>query len=301
MTSGSQVVCIGDLFVEYLVPGVSPGTTHVVETTQGELGGTAFNICWYLSCLGTPSRLVAPFSRRERPQLTAVAPHVSRSHVLWTSGPSDILIVLSDDIGHKAVYLRADLPTDIGERLERECCSARRVVLAGSRHPAIRRIFVKLVRQRRVERLIFSPSYAVYEFTRRELRELVEGVDLLILNEGEAEFVRDRMGCSTLETLGRRVPGTLIVTLAGRGTNVYEAGSQFVVRSMSGVDSDVIGAGDAFLAGYLHETSRGSPSRGSLYFAAAVAAQVARAGKVRTAVRASTARRLVVASWRQGD
>lgn len=297
MTVASEVVCIGDLFVEYLVSEVRPGTTRVVDAARSDLGGTAFNICWYLDRLGVRSRLVAPFSRHERARLVAAAPRVSASEVLWGSESPDILIVVTGDAGHQAVYLRADLPPGVGERVEKECRSARQVVLAGSRHAPIRRMFVRLARRGGFQRLIFSPSYTVYEFTREELKALLDRVDLVVLNESEADFVCSKVGCRTLESLRSRVAGSVIVTLAERGAELHGPTGRLTARSISRVGGDVVGAGDAFLAGYLYGTTRGLSLEGSLYFASGVAAQVARSGNVRTAVKVGTTRRLVADSW----
>jgi sugar/nucleoside kinase (ribokinase family) len=287
VTHQAAVVCLGDLFVQYLLPEVSPGATAVIGVKRREIGGGALNICWYLGRLGVRTRLVGPFSMYERRQLRISQPLGSR--VIWTSGPPDTLIVLSSKAGHQAVYLCGELPDGIRERLTEECRGARQIIFAGSRHPEIRHAFIDLVRTRDLRGLIFSPSYAVYEFTRRELQELVRGVELVILNEGEAQFVCSQLGCPTSDSLAKRVGDTLIITLAERGAELYGPSGNLTVGSLSGITGDVLGAGDAFLAGYLYETARGSPSRVALDFASAIAAQVARARKVRAAVRRKAA------------
>ena len=301
MNSRFDVVCVGDLFVEYLLSEVPPGTTRIVDATRRELGGTALNVCWYLGRLGMRPRLVAPFSRHEHLRVAAAVPRLSISRVLWTGGPPDTLISLSSNVGHQAVYVRAELPTDVGERLVKVCRHVRQIVLAGSRHRAIRRAFVELTRRGDARGLIFSPSYAVYEFTKQELEELLAQVGLVILNEAEAEFVCAQLGCRAFDALAKRVADTLIVTLADRGAELYGPSGHLAVGSLSGAAGDVIGAGDAFLAGYLYATGRGSSSHMALYFASAIAAQVARTRKVRTPVRASVARRLLAASGPRGE
>lgn len=293
MRSQVDVVCVGDLFVEYLLSEVSPGTTRIVEAARGELGGTALNVCWYLDCLGMRALLVAPFPRHERLRLATAVPGLSVSRVLLTGGPPDTLIVLSSNTGHQAVYVRAELPTDADERLIRAGRDARQIVLAGSRHAAIRRAFVKLTRRVDVRRLIFSPSYTVYEFTKQELEELLAQVGLVILNEAEAKYVCDQLSCRAFAALAKRVADTLIVTLADQGAELYGPSGHLAVSSLSGTAGDVIGAGDAFLAGYLYETGRGSSSQVALHFASAIAAQVAQTRKVRTPVRMTVARRLL--------
>jgi sugar/nucleoside kinase (ribokinase family) len=295
VTRPSGVVCVGDLFVEYLLTAVSPGATRIVDAARRALGGCAFNVCWHLASLGIRPRLVVPFSRHERARVAAAAARgVSVSRIVWTSGPPDTLVVLSSRAGHRAVYVRAELPRDTTERIVRACAGARQVVLAGSRHRAVRQAFLELTRRGDPARLVFSPSYAVYEFTGQDLRALVSRAGLVILNEAEAAFVAAALGCDGVPALAERAGHTLIVTRADRGARLYAPTGTVTVTSLSGTPGDVIGAGDAFLAGYLYDTAHGSSAAAAVGFASGIAAQVARARRVRAPVSARVARRLAL-------
>jgi sugar/nucleoside kinase (ribokinase family) len=132
--------------------------------------------------------------------------------------------------------------------------------------------------------IAFSPSYALYEYDPSELSALLHASDLVVLNEQEANYATRLLDARDWRELSQGVPGSLIVTLAERGAQAYRGDAMIGTPSYSGLDGDVIGAGDAFCAGLLHDMLAGTEFEDAMQFGAMVAAQVVRAREVRTRI-----------------
>ena len=101
--------------------------------------------------------------------------------------------------------------------------------------------------------------------------------DITIVNEHEAEYLvrlLSKRGNNDLMRLPKRGG---IVTLGPGGVDLFRDGRVDHVVSISGRDEDVIGAGEAFLAGFIHEYIDTGNWEQSATVGCAVAAQVVRA------------------------
>ena len=95
---------------------------------------------------------------------------------------------------------------------------------------------------------------------------------VLVVNEREAAHLRALFALRDDASLKSLVPGLVIVTLAARGAIIFGNDRPVTVPSFSGSVLDVIGAGDAFLAGFLHAQLAGAPVHEAGLWAAAAAA-----------------------------
>lgn len=96
-----------------------------------------------------------------------------------------------------------------------------------------------------------DPSQQLARLGAEEVRQLVDGAQLLFTNEYEAALLQERTGWTERQVLSR--VGTWVVTRGGSGTSIKAAGaSALTVPAVpAGHIADPTGGGDAFRAGYL--------------------------------------------------
>ena len=128
--------------------------------------------------------------------------------------------------------------------------------------------------------LSFDVNYRAALWSPREARVFVETVlphvRYLFLGQTEAQTVFEQSGApeATLEKLSRLAPKATIALLqGGEGSTVLDSGRLWRPSKLHAVQVvDPIGAGDAYVAGYLWATLRGSEPQRAVDAAAAVAA-----------------------------
>jgi sugar/nucleoside kinase (ribokinase family) len=298
MTRASKVnvACVGDLMLECIVHDASwpAGNSTLVVDSQGkELGGAAYNTCWNLAHLGRTPRLVAAFGRRDtflvRETLTAA--DLPDGGLIETAEDTDLLVVLVQGGVSRSVYLRSRLPKPLGTEVRARIGQPKCLILVGSRHPGLRRTALDLVGDFRGELLVFSPGYAIYEYAVDELEPLIRRANVTVMNREESEHMCRILGVVTPEYLARSLPGIVIVTMAHKGAHVFESGRVLELASYSRSTVDTLGAGDAFLAGFLVEKLRGADTWHAGRFASMCGAYVVEAARVRVALAEDTIRR----------
>lgn len=286
MSTDIDIVCTGDLMVECLLrlPSLPPpNTTVVLDSGRQNLGGAAFNLCWYLSRFERRPRLVGVIGRRKMPLVTEAfsSAQLDNSGLIPIEGDTDLLIAMLTQYHHHSVYLRTLLPDEVGPEILARCGRPSHLILTGSRHALIRRMFVFLAETFRGELLGFNPSYAIYEYDGRELAQLLSKVHVTILSKDEVEHVCKVLDLKDPSQLSNFTPGLLIVTLAERGVRVYHREGILEERSYATAASNAIGAGDAFFAGFLHQTFEGALLSDAVRFGSMLAAYVVESSQVR--------------------
>jgi sugar/nucleoside kinase (ribokinase family) len=291
----TDIACVGDLMFECIIHGATwpaMNPTLVLDSPGQEIGGAAFNTCWNLAHLGRPPRLIAPFGCRQarlvREALAAAS--LDDSGLIETEGDTDLLIVVVKDDVYQGVYLRGRLPgsldNDVHSRIEHPRC----LILVGSRHPAMRRVSLRLAETFEGELLVFSPAYAIYEYGADELEPLIRRTQVTIVNAYEADHIRRTLGVTSIQHLAASVPGTFVVTLAHEGARIFECGRVLEFGSYARSAVDAFGAGDAFLAGFLIEKLRGADTAEAARFASMCGAYVVEAARVRVVLAEPTIR-----------
>jgi sugar/nucleoside kinase (ribokinase family) len=125
----------------------------------------------------------------------------------------------------------------------------------------------------------------VYTYDLKVLEAVVAASDLTILNHRETGFVCKEFGVRDACELSRRFhDGCIVTTGEDRGAIVYRNGHLTGVPSISRIPGNVLGAGDAFLAGLLADRRAGKIPEEAGLFAAALASIVARTGELRPVV-----------------
>lgn len=116
-----------------------------------------------------------------------------------------------------------------------------------------------------------DPSQQLARLDGNEVRELVDGARWLFTNEYEAALLLERTSWDRDDVL-RRV-GTWVTTLGAQGARIETAGAPArIVPGVAGAEiADPTGVGDAFRAGFLAATGRGSTPEHAARLGCAVA------------------------------
>lgn len=256
-TDPRGVACLGELMLESSVrlealPGANQ--TVVADGVARRLGGPAINIALHLASLGERVRLGAVLGRWDEPMLRALSDRVrlDASDIAWAEGSSDLLFYFQSADSYSAVYQRAELPAGIEAGWRRASADGAALVLAGSRHAALRRLYAEVARGAPARWKVFAPNYAIYLYTPQELADLLPAVNLICLNEAEAAHLCQSLDLQRAEQLGRHTAAAVIVTRGSDGALLHLGADVQALPSLSGRPDEVVGAGDAFLAGCLH-------------------------------------------------
>jgi len=117
--------------------------------------------------------------------------------------------------------------------------------------------------------------YSAAPFDLERVKEVLPFVDLLVMNEGEAQNLSDALGLPV-----EKLPvATVLITLGSAGA-IYRSGDTEIQVPAFNVDPvDTTGAGDTYIGFFLAGLDSGLDPRGAMKFASAAAAiQVTRKG-----------------------
>jgi sugar/nucleoside kinase (ribokinase family) len=259
--------------------------THKINWGAAELGGAVWNVAWYLHPFGRFTRTAGhygPDAKAYLDRLPSAGNFITGA--VRTQQSTDRLLIFKQGRLPSLFLLETLQEPDIAA-LCANLPQARTLVFAGSRHPELRVQYRKTLAMSSPELTVFSPSYSVYDYTVDELEDFLASADLTFVNEHEAEFV-----CAAL---GEPEPGAVmarsrrggVVTRGDAGATLYPRDAPAVaLPSTSGVFGDVVGAGEAFMCGFLEGFLQTGdfPAAGRLGIA--VSAQTARDGRICTPI-----------------
>jgi len=258
----ATITCLGEIMLESsafvdALPDVD--TTVVVDDVRRRLGGPAINMALHLTSLGERVRLAGVMGRWDEAALRelAVRARLDASHIAWIEGSSDVLFYFKTDAHYSGIYQRAPLPADLAEYYAQLSASTDILLLAGSRHVSIRRIFADIAKRSSARWKVFAPNYAVYLYTGDELASILPHADLVSFNEAEAQAVVSKLGLESIGSLRRLTRAAILVTRSSLGASLIHEAIELDLPALSGRAGDVIGAGDAFVSGMVHGLSQG--------------------------------------------
>lgn len=301
------IACLGDFMFEriYEVPSF-PATnqTLVLQSRPPQLGGTAFNLAYHLGHWGWRPKLIGFTGQAQNRLLAQEIEGLSLdlSGLIKIDGESDALLVMEKGEENRAIYILSNIPENPLWTIMEHAADLDCLVVTGSRHLVLRSAVQDIVQKTRSDIIAFSPSYAIYEYTARELLAIVRRSNLVIFNEMEATFACEILEVDSPLDLARCVSGCLLVTMAHRGVNAFWDGSSLELPSYSQREGHVNGAGDAFFAGFLHRFLGCRDVETATQFASLVAAQLVQGKLVRSRIDLNQIhRREDVVFGRKGD
>jgi sugar/nucleoside kinase (ribokinase family) len=287
--TADSLACFGDLVWEVisrrkLAAGYQ--RTLTIDDREIALGGSPYNFAWYFARLHRPSMLISHHgcSDGKRIRKLLAKPALVSVALAEKTSMTDLLIVMPQ-VQMPAIYVagrldHSDILTMIGS-----LPASGLVVFGGSRYAALRQAFLTRISKSSEVKLVFAPSYSLYEYPDDEIAKFLDASDIAIVNQQEAEYVQERIGRGDLDAVMGRPKDGGIVTLGAGGADLYYHGApRFHIPSVSGREEDVIGAGDAFVCGFLDSLIAGGTWREAARAACAIAAKVVSDGRVRAPI-----------------
>lgn len=273
--------CFGDLMTT--LPGGAlpePHRTRPIPLEKAALGGSALNLTFHLASLGRTSRLLAAHGTNQASRLRKTLDETPSSleFVVQIDHPPDTLVIFEDEEATRSFYLHAALPSSAVEALLGSASACDWLVFCGSRHGELSGALCEALRDGCRSAFVFAPSYSAYDIEPAHLEIFLKSASIVALNENEDLFMR----CET--TLGHLLDDpekTYIRTLGDRGAVIRTGDAAVEIASVSGMKGDRQGAGDAFLAGYLHGRLAGFSDAAAGGFGARAAAAILRGGDER--------------------
>lgn len=159
------------------------------------------------------------------------------------------------------------------------------VIFGGSRHRSLREDILSYFQLNKQLRIVFSPSYSIYEHSKTEIVEFLSVANIVVVNEHEAEYLRQTFCLNSVDEVMALTKEGGVVTLGPRGADIYKKGSARArVASRSGREDDVVGAGEAFLCGFMYRLIEGGSWTEAGEIGCAVAAQMVVDGRIRASI-----------------
>jgi 2-dehydro-3-deoxygluconokinase len=206
------------------------GDDGLGRLVRNGLRGEGVDVAWLRDDPGAPTGALAR-DRRSLPPAEVV--YLRRGSAASRLEPGDIEAAGAAIAGARWLHV-----TGITPALSPTCLAALRSALQFARAGDVRISLDVNLRRR-----LWSDDEAV-----PVLRELAERCDLLIAGEDEAELLG---GSAAPAVLAERFGGEVVVKLGARGAVGYRDGETADDAGLSVTPVDVVGAGDAFTAGYL--------------------------------------------------
>lgn len=289
------IVAIGDVLLQLISNQLQESTyqdTLIVDAAKAEYGGAAWNVAWNLEQLGWTTRMLA----QHGPDAVGCFPPLPVSgrdalEPFWRKRTQTDQLLVFPNMTMPAIYLRGGLSPDELDSMFVDTGGYAAIVFAGSRHHELRRRTLDTLFSRRGPLRVFSPSYTVHGYAYEELAAFLEQSDIAIVNRREAAFLARVFAADEAAVMGRAgIAG--VVTRDEDGAAIYPArGVAFHLPSTSGVRGDVIGAGDAFLSGFVDVFLRSRDVTAAARAGIEISAQTARQGLVCAALDATRVRR----------
>lgn len=253
-----------------------PGSFVTSRALALSFGGAESNVAIGLARLGTPSRWFSKLGndaigRLIRRELTAEGVDVRAA----TSSEHPTGFMLKERLGGERAnvwYYRSgsaastlaleDIPDDLLDGVNLVHCTGIDLVLSAPARETVLAIVSNARRRGAVisfdvnhrERLMPAAAASVH------YRKLAMQADLIFAGADEARLLVDAPAdnVSLLDALGTHYEGAeAVLKLGGSGAIARTTGGELITRSAVPVDVvDTVGAGDAFVAGYLSERSR---------------------------------------------
>lgn len=259
-----NILVTGTLGYDYIMdfPGrfadrIMPDNIHkislsfLVDTLNKQFGGTAGNIAYTLKRLGTDPTIVsaagndfAPYTaflKKQNISTRAIAIHKD------VQTGSYFVVTDKDDNQIGSFYLGA---TKYAKDLSVRAVKTKSpFVMICPTEPTAMKKYVKECRDAKIPYL-YDPAFQIATFTPEELREGIEGAEILIGNDYEIDLIKDKLDM-THEELVLMVP-VLVTTLGPKGAIIETRHESIGINPAKAKKMvDPTGAGDAFRAGFV--------------------------------------------------
>jgi adenosine kinase len=265
-----SIVVTGSIAFDYLMSFPGKFTEHflpehmsrvslsfLVDSMDKRRGGCAPNIAYTLALLG------------ERPRLMATAGQDFDDYRRWleAAGIDTSLVGLVPDKFTASFFCSTDVDgnqiasfytgamanaAELSFRTVPDC----ELVIISPNDPAAMIQYAEECRTLQIP-YIWDPGQQCARMSGEELRQGIEGAELVMCNDYELELIRQKTSLGEAEIQGRA--GGLVVTRGEKGCTIFMDGHQTDVAAV--VPSRIVdptGVGDAFRGGFLKGMARGA-------------------------------------------
>ena len=258
-----KILCLGDIMLDVTAVVGAPikqgVETRAAISTQG--GGAAANVASWLAVSGTPAHLIArvgddPAGQTVLAELDKFG--VEHSHIVVSGSRTGVVVVLVDALGERTMFpdsgansglSAADLPPL--DEITAVYLSGYPLVNPASREGALD--ILRIVKERGLP-VIFDPSTVgvLLEVGLNQVREWLQLVDVVVLNEEEAHFLSGKNNPVDAAADLLTLAPVVVIKRGGNGALAQSRHSQLVQTPALEVSVvDTTGAGDAFAAGFI--------------------------------------------------
>jgi adenosine kinase len=265
------VLCTGSVAIDHIMvyrgrfkDVILPDRLHVLNVAfhvpelRRSFGGTAANIAFNLKLLGEEPLVLATVGADDFASYAAwLERHgIRRDHIVGLAGEATAGAYITTDLDDNQIV--GFHPGAMDRAHEASLARVADAYELAFVSPNGKRAMQEHARALKAakKRVLIDPGQGLPLFERDELVELVEGAELLFVNDYEWSLAQERAGLGERE-LEARV-GAVIVTLGERGSQIRERGRVFEVPPVPARSVvDPTGCGDAYRAGFAHGLARG--------------------------------------------
>lgn len=231
----------------------------VLEDLKEKYGGTAGNIAYNLSLLGSKPTIIASAGKDFEPYAAWLAQHgltMEGIRLVPEEFSAGAYITTDQADNQITAFNPGAMKVQAGYALD-GCDPADTIGIVAPGCLADMKYYSARFKELGIP-FFFDPGQNITAFSGQELAEMLTGASYLITNDYELDLIMKSTGLSRQAILHR--VGTLITTLGEQGSLIVENGVETRVPA-AGIArmANPTGAGDAFRSGLLHGISRGMP------------------------------------------
>jgi adenosine kinase len=254
---------------------ILPEKVHMINVSFGinvlkeNFGGTAGNIAYTLKLLGSDPTIVGTAGRDFKPYAEWL-----KKNKISTAGikiiPTELTAgayIITDRSNSQITAFHFGAMAHSAGRLTSPGKNSLVIVSPGNAQD-----MVKTVRtcKKNGTAYIFDPGQQIPALTTQEIKYLLSGSDMFIVNDYEYALVTKRLKVSQTKLL--KMTNTVIVTKGDKGSQITTAKGAFSVKAVKPRKVvDPTGAGDAFRSGLIHGIIKKYPLRKAVQLATLVA------------------------------
>lgn len=240
-------------FADHILPEklASINVSFYVDSLEESFGGTAGNIAYTLGLLEEKPVIIATAGNDFEPyRMWLDSRHVDTGHI-QTNGKlrTAFATIMTDD---KNNQIAAFYPGAMQEpyALKENTFDKNGFVIVAPGNPEDMRAIPKFCREHTI-RFMYDPGQSITSLSDEDLKDGMEGAEIVIMNDYELAMVTKKTGWAPEEIL--KHAEVLVTTYGENGSEIRKGNMIFKVPAGRPKDtSDPTGAGDAYRAGFAH-------------------------------------------------
>lgn len=268
-----HVIVTGSLGYDYIMnfsgrfaDRIMPDNIHKISLSfladklNKQFGGTAGNIAYTLSLLGIEPRIVSVAGNDFSPYAEFLKKHgIDRSRIMVVKRePTSCYFVVTDKDDNQigSFYVGAQ---KFAKKLTLGADAVKAALTVISpQDPISMKQLIKECKKRGL-RYLYDPAFQIDVFSAEDLKEGIDGAEILIGNDYELDLMCSKLGVSHEELLVMG-PKVVVTTLGPKGAIIETRKDAMHIRAAKPKNtSDPTGAGDAFRGGFVAGFVRGFP------------------------------------------